>query len=205
VAGVGLLGGTFNPPHLGHLAVARHAREELGLEQLLLIPAHVSPYKPSARDPGPEHRLRMCRLATNGEPGLSVSAIEIERGGSSFTVDTLRAIRATHPDAELTLIMGADTARTLPAWREPGAILELAAVAVAARTGSATREVLETLTEVSGRAGVRFLEMPPIELSSSLVRERVARREPVEQLVGSAVARYIEQHGLYRSAEGAAG
>src|SRR5437660_315879 len=108
------------------LALASHALDALALRRVVLMPAHTSPYKPSAPDPGPEHRLRMCRLLVGGAPGVSVCALEIERGGTSYTVDTLTAIHASHPDAELTFIVGADTASTLPAWREPARLLRLA-------------------------------------------------------------------------------
>ena len=213
---LGILGGTFNPPHLGHLAAARHARRELGLERVLLVPTHTTPYKANAenaedrRDPGPEHRLRMCRLAVEGVDGVSVCAVEIERGGLSYTVDTLRSLHASHPHAELTFIVGADTASTLGSWREPERLLELAQLAVATRAGAARRRVLEALgaIELADGAGgeartgadrVRFLDMPPIDVSSSLVRRRVAGAEAVDDLVGPAVAGYIAEHGLYRA------
>jgi nicotinate-nucleotide adenylyltransferase len=206
---IGILGGTFNPPHAGHIAVARDARRSLGLARLLMVPAMLSPSKAAADDPGPEHRLAMCRLAVEGE-AIEVCPIEIERGGPSYTVDTLRAVHASHPDAELTFIVGADIARTLPSWREPRALLELADLAVAARTGAGRAEVLAAIAglgerdpapvERSGR--VRFLELAPVEVSSSTVRERVAAGVAVEELVGARVARYIADHGLYR--EGAA-
>jgi nicotinate-nucleotide adenylyltransferase len=207
---VGILGGTFNPPHLGHLALAHYAREELALERVLLMPSHIPPHKSAEPDPGAQHRLNMCRLAVDGEPGLSVCSLEIDRPGPSYTVDTLNAIHASHPDAELTFIVGADIARTLPAWREPAKVLELARVAVGARAGACDQEVIETVASLSrssesngvarGRPGageVRFLRMPIVEVSSSIVRERVSRGENVEQLVGPAVASYISEHGLY--------
>ncbi len=203
---LGILGGTFNPPHLGHVAVARHALDELALDRVLLVPAHASPHKSAgghvsgAEDPGPEHRLRMCQLAVEGIDGLAVCDIELERGGLSYTVDTLNSIHASHPDATLTLIVGADTAGTINSWREPERLLELTQLAVAARAGAARRRVLDALDGAS----VRFLEMPTISVSSSRVRERVARGETVEELVGPAVARYIEGHRLYRSSAGAA-
>jgi nicotinate-nucleotide adenylyltransferase len=215
---VGILGGTFNPPHLGHLALARHARDELELERVLVMPAHIPPHKTAEQDPGSQHRVRMCRLAVDGEPRISVCSLEVDRPGPSYTVDTLRDIHASHPDAELTFIVGADIARTLPAWREPAKVLELARMAVGARMGAADEEVLETVASLSrshdgaGVAGsrptagqVRFLRMPVVELSSSIVRERVARGENVEPLVGPAVARYISEHGLYRSRAGLGG
>jgi nicotinate-nucleotide adenylyltransferase len=197
---VGILGGTFNPPHRGHLAVARYARAQLGLARVLLMPAHSSPHKRGEPDPGPEHRLQMCRLAVAEDEQLGVCALEVERGGASYTVDTLRAIRASHPSAELTLIVGADTASTLPRWREPRALLELAELAVVARSGSDERAVRERLRGLLAHdtAGVRFLQMPPVEVSSSLARETAARGAPLEELVGAAVADYINEHALYR-------
>ncbi len=172
-----------------------------------MMPARIPPHKSTEDDPGPEHRLRMCRLCVAGVEGLSVCALEIERGGPSFTVDTLQAIHASHPDAQLTFIVGADTADTLPAWREPARVLELADLAVAARTGSDRTRVLDTVTPLLGRgtgserdrptARVRFLEMPVMEVSSSIARERAARGAPIEDLVGGAVASYIREHGLY--------
>jgi nicotinate-nucleotide adenylyltransferase len=190
---IGILGGTFNPPHLGHLAVARHARAELGLELVLIVPTHTPPHKPHAEDPGPQHRLRMCQLAFDDEPGLSVCAVEIERGGPSYSVDTLQQIHASHPHAELTFIVGADTARTLPSWREPAKLLELAHLAVATRAGSPRTQVLDVLAADS----VSFLEMAPIEVSSSMARARAGHGQPISELVGPAVAAYIAKHQLY--------
>jgi len=195
---IGILGGTFNPPHRGHLALARHARDELGLERVLLMPAHSAPHKGEEGDPGPERRLEMCRLAVDGEAGLEVCALEIERGGPSYTVDTLRAIRQSDPEADLTFIVGADMARTLPAWREPRALVELAGLAVAEREDAGREDVLRALAPLG--ASVRFLEMGMLEVSSSRVRERVEAGESIEGLVAPAVAEYIDAHGLYRAA-----
>jgi nicotinate-nucleotide adenylyltransferase len=200
---LGILGGSFNPPHLGHLAVARHARADLALERVVLMPAHAQPVKGREQDPGPEHRLRMCRLAVADAEGVSVCALEIERGGASYTVDTLRAVHASHPHVELTFIVGADTAGTLPTWREPAALLELAGLGVAARSGSDRGRVLAALAGLGAGGGegaaVRFLDMPAIDISSSQARLRASRGEPIEELVGPAVAGYIAEHGLYRS------
>ena len=196
---VGILGGTFNPPHLGHLAAARRALEQLGLERVVLMPAHTAPHKRDEPDPGAEHRLAMCRLAVAGRDGLEVCGMELERGGASYTVDTLRDIHASHPNAELTLIVGADTAATLPTWREPGALLELADLAVVTRSGSAERDVRERLAPLldAAQARVRFLEMPAVDVSSSEVRSRAARGGSLEELVGRDVADYIHEHELY--------
>ncbi|HEY2536598.1 MAG TPA: nicotinate-nucleotide adenylyltransferase [Solirubrobacteraceae bacterium] len=206
---IGILGGTFNPPHLGHLALARHARLQLDLDHVLLMPANHAPNKPAVKDdPGPEHRLRMCRLAVAEESGVETSALEIERGGTSYTVVTVQAIHDSYPDAELTLIVGADTALTLPGWREPARLLEMTArVAVAQRDGSDLGEIkaaLDPLLASSERGAepgqhLITLRMTPVAISSSLVRRRVLAGEPVVELVGDRVSDYIAKHGLYRT------
>ncbi|HUB36063.1 MAG TPA: nicotinate-nucleotide adenylyltransferase [Solirubrobacteraceae bacterium] len=199
---IGILGGTFNPPHRGHLALARSARAELDLEQVLLMPANVAPNKRSeAADPGPAHRLAMCRLAVASDaPGIEASSLEVERGGVSYTIDTLRAIHEHEGDVELTLIVGADTARTLAGWREPAQLLELAELAVAQRDGVGSEDVREALLGLHPSPRVRLLRMQEIAVSSSEVRERVGQGLPVGELVGEAVAAYIGEHGLYASA-----
>lgn len=194
---VGVLGGMFNPPHLGHLELARAAARELALDRVLLIPASVPPHKPAIWDPGAEHRLRMCRLAGAGDLLLEVSTIELERPGPSYTVDTLRSIRASDPDAELTLIVGADMARTLGSWREPREILKLARLAVAERNDTGRRQVLDALAPLGGEHRVSFVDMPRHDISSSLVRRRLTAGEPIGELVGVEVARYIAEHELY--------
>jgi nicotinate-nucleotide adenylyltransferase len=196
--GLGILGGAFNPPHRGHVALARHALRELGLERVLLMPARLSPGKPVEDDPGPKHRLEMCRLAVAGVAGVRVCALELEREGPSYTVDTLRALHAAHPATALTFILGADVAATLPTWHEAQALPALARFAVALRVGG------PPITEASEAGGVTLvpLPMPMIEASSSLVRARVRRGEPVAELVGAEVASYIAAHGLYRAPVG---
>jgi nicotinate-nucleotide adenylyltransferase len=207
---VGILGGTFNPPHIGHVALARHARPELGLDRVLLMPANLPPNKlVLGDDPGPAHRLRMCRLAVADEPGVEASALEIERGGTSYTVDTVQAIHDAHPDAELTLILGADTARTLPGWREPARLLEMTRVAVAQRDELDLYEVSSRLASLTAppapgpgsQLRLRTLRMAPVAASSSAVRHLIAAGEPVTELVGERVAGYIAEHGLYRTAD----
>jgi nicotinate-nucleotide adenylyltransferase len=194
----------FNPPHVGHLALARAAVNELALERVLLTPALVPPHKPAKWDPGAEHRLRMCRMAVGEDPRLGVCTLELERPGPSYTVDTLRAIHASQPDAELTLILGADVASTLGSWREPQEILKLARLAVAERDGVTPQEVRDALAPQRGalaplRAAreISFLRMAPHDVSSSLVRRRVTAGAQIEELVGSEVADYITQHELY--------
>jgi nicotinate-nucleotide adenylyltransferase len=194
---LGILGGTFNPPHLGHVAIARHARSELGLERVVLMPAGAPPHKPIAQDPGAERRLAMCRLLVDGLAGVCVSALELERDGPSYTVDTLRSVHESHLQAELTFVVGADIASTVPGWHEAPELLRLAKLAVAERPGSDRRAVLAALAPLENQARVRFLDAPLLEVSSSAVRERAGAGEPIEQLVGAGVADYIAEHGLY--------
>lgn len=196
---------------MGHLAVARHARAQLGLERVLLMPASVSPHKPPVADPGPSHRLRMCELAVAPADGVLACGLEVRRGGTSYTVDTLEEVHAKHPDARLTFIVGADTALTLCSWRRPRRIVELARLAVAMRAGCTREDMLAALAPLYAGAGadggvgehVDFLSMPPVEASSSQVRARVARGQAVDELVGAAVAGYIAEHRLYAAPIGA--
>lgn len=162
------------------------------------MPASWPPHKPVAQDPGAAQRLEMCRLLVAGVERVSVCALELEREGPSYTVDTVSAIKTSHPDAELTFIVGADIAATIPAWHEPRRLLELAGVAVAARSGTDRRAVLDALAPLAPPAPrVHFLDSPVLDVSSSLVRERAAAEEPIEGLVGADVAGYIVEHGLY--------
>jgi nicotinate-nucleotide adenylyltransferase len=204
VASIGILGGTFNPPHVGHVAVAVYAREQLGLERVLLMPAAIPPHKGPGQDPGAEHRLRMCELAVADVAGVEACGLELDRGGMSYTVDTLQSIHESHPQAQLTFVVGADTASTLASWREPARLLDLARLAVATRTGTDREAVRATVASILGERAadgrLDYLEMGPVEVSSSLVRTRAAEHAPLEDLVGVAVAGYIEQQGLYANA-----
>ena len=209
LARLGILGGTFNPPHVGHIACVRAALAQLGLGRVLMVPARVPPHKQFA-DPGLEHRFEMCRLTAaaaaagaGGVGGVGVSRIELERPGPSYTVDTLVALHGKAPDAELTLIVGSDMAVDLPTWRDPEGILGLANLAVAARTGAERETVRHRLAALRGADRVAFLEMQEVDVSSSLVRERVARGLEIDDLVAPGVAEYIGEHGLYRTLEAA--
>jgi nicotinate-nucleotide adenylyltransferase len=200
VARVGLLGGTFNPPHIGHLVCAACAREELGLEVVRLLPASLPPHKEIADDPGVDVRVELCRLAADGEPGVEVSLADIDRGGPSFTADTLRALHDASPGDELTFIVGGDMALSFPEWREPGAILSLARLGVAER-GARRQDILDRLSVLDGAADrVDFFDMPRIDISSSLIRSRVAAGRSIRHLVPAPVRERIDALGLYRHA-----
>ncbi len=194
---VGILGGTFNPPHLGHLMCARQAHAQLSLDRLLIIVAAVPPHKEVPDDPGIDHRVAMCRLIADSEPWLEVSELEVGRGGPSYTITTLTEIHASQPGDELTLIVGGDMASTLPAWHQPEAILELASLAVAERSGMRRAEVVDQLRLLAGGENASFLDTPRFDVSSSQVRQRVRDGQEIRDLVPDAVADYIEQRRLY--------
>jgi len=196
---LGILGGTFNPPHIGHLVCAQEAHAQLALDRVVLMPAPRPPHKRVAADPGAEARFELCRHAVAGDERFAVSRLELDRPGKSWTVDTLRALRDETPQDDLTFIVGGDMARSLPTWREPEAVLELATLAVAERAGSEREDIRGALRGLGAAAGehVRFFDMPRIEVSSSLVRERVATGRPIRYLVPDAVAEAIAQNGWY--------
>jgi nicotinate-nucleotide adenylyltransferase len=196
---IGLLGGTFNPPHVAHLVCAQEAWAQLGLDRVLLLPVHTPPHKLTDGDPGVEHRVALCEAAVAGDERLGVSRAEADVPGRSYTVDTLNRLHEARPEDQLTFIVGGDMAASLPGWREPQAILELCSIGVAAREGVGSEQVLERLdTELPGAARkIRFFDMPRIDISSTLVRRRVAAGQPVRYLVPDAVAGYIQREGLY--------
>jgi len=198
VARVGILGGTFNPPHVAHLVCASEAVEQLALDRVLLTPVATPPHKVMATDPGAGERLELCRLAVAGDERLGVCDLEVERGGPSFTVATLRELHERAPEDDLTFIVGGDIALGLPSWHEPEAVLGLATLAVAERSGAGRHDVAERLEQAfPGRASVRFFDMPRIDVSSSQIRRRVAEGRPIRYLVADAVAQRIVRGGLY--------
>ncbi|MCW3014180.1 MAG: nicotinate (nicotinamide) nucleotide adenylyltransferase [Solirubrobacterales bacterium] len=199
MARVGVLGGTFNPPHIGHLVMAQEALDQLALDRVVLMPVHTPPHKELHADPGPDVRAHLCRLAVQGDERLHVSTREIDREGPSYTVQTLREIAAEQPRDELVFIVGGDMALSLPTWKEPEAILALATLAVAAREGTAREDIVARVGALKGaRERVRFFDMPRLDLSSSDIRRRAAAGRPVRYLVPPAVADYLGLDGLYR-------
>ncbi len=165
---------------------------------MLWVPTRVPPHKPLPDDPGPRVRLELCELAVAGDERFEVSAIELERDGPSYTVDTLRALREQAPERDLIFIAGGDMARSLPSWREPEQVLALATFGVAERAGAARRDIAEQLDTLSGNGGrVAFFAMPRIDISSSDIRRRTAEGRSIRYLVPDAVADAIAERGLY--------
>lgn len=202
----GVLGGAFNPPHVGHLLLAQEAVATLGLDELVLVPTGDAPHKRIDPEPGPAVRLVLARAAVGDAPGLSVSPVEVDREGPSFAYRTLELLADEDPGSELTFVMGADVAAGLERWMRPERVVELARIAVAGRPGfepAATDAVLDRL----GAARAARIEMPPIGVSSTMIRERIAARLPIRWMVPEAVERLIGERGLYGAygAYGAAG
>jgi nicotinate-nucleotide adenylyltransferase len=197
VARLGLLGGTFNPPHIGHLVCAQEALSQLELDRVELIPVQTPPHKELPDDPGVDVRLEMCRLAVAGDSRLTVSDVEAVRPGPSYTVDTLEALAG---EDDLTFIVGGDMAWSLPAWREPGKVMSLARLGVAEREGVRRADILEHLSGALPGAADRidFFDMPRLDISSSDIRRRVGAGRSIRYLVPDAVAGYVESEGLYR-------
>jgi len=199
VARIGILGGSFNPPHLAHLVCASEAAAQLDLDRVLLTPVAAPPHKDADRDPGPQERLELCRLAIGDDERLGVCDVEVVRGGPSYTVDTLRQLHARTPEDHLTFIVGGDIALGLPDWHEPEAVLGLARLAVAERSGAGREEIAERLTaSFPGAPPALFFDMPRLDISSSQIRRRVAQGAPIRYLVPEPVAEQIARRKLYR-------
>jgi nicotinate-nucleotide adenylyltransferase len=202
MAEIGILGGTFNPPHIGHLVMIHDARDQLGLDRVVLMPVARPPHKEAPDDPGADVRLRLCRLAAQGDDHVEVSDLEISRGGASFTVDTLRALHEREPEHALTFIVGGDMAQSLPSWRDPEVILGLARLAVAERDGLRREDLAERLAPLHDGDRIVFFDMPRIDISSSTIRHRVAAGRSIKYLVPDPVVQEIEARHLYRQAVG---
>lgn len=197
-AAIGVLGSAFNPPHLGHLALAQEALWQLGLEEVVLVPTGRAPHKRIAEDPGREARMEMTRLAAAEDDRFSVSALEVEREGPSYTYETLEALAEERADTELVFVMGADAAVGLESWRWPERVVELASLAVARREGVSDAEVATVMRSLGCDGRATMLEMPQFGVSSSAVRERAKQGRPLRYLVPQPVADYIEEKGIYR-------
>lgn len=196
---IGVFGGMFNPPHHGHMICAQEARQQLDLDRVLLMPAGDPPHRDVDLDdlPTRDLRLRMAELAVRVQPGIEVSTLELDRDGPSYSGDTLAELAQQHPEAELTLIIGADQALTFGQWRSPQQIARLAEVAIATRTGADWTAATAEVERAGGRAPLGF-EMPRIDISSTLVRAHVRQGRSVAHLVPAGVGELIEQQGLYR-------
>lgn len=189
-----IFGGSFDPPHVGHLLAAEDAYELLSLDRIVLVPASSQPLKVGRIVAGAEHRLAMARLLVEGDGRFEVSAVEVERSGLSFTVDTLNHFARFYPAAERYLLLGADVLATFGQWREPERVLQLARPAVLQRQGDEPAALPAGL----GATDVQRLATRRVDVSSTEIRERVRRGKSIRGFVTDHVAAYIARNGLYR-------
>ena len=188
---LGIFGGSFDPPHLGHLLPVIDASESLALDAVRFVPAANQPFKAGRAVASPAHRLAMTERLVAGIPGFAADPTETERSGLSFTVDTLASIAAAAPGAELVLLLGADAFALFDQWREPDRIRRLASVAVMVRGG-------DVMPDAGVRAGVQLLQTRRVDISSTELRARVADGRTIRGFVPDAVADYVAAHRLYR-------
>ncbi|MDP3766584.1 MAG: nicotinate-nucleotide adenylyltransferase [Dehalococcoidia bacterium] len=194
---LGVLGGTFDPVHVGHLVLAEQAREQLGLTRVLWVPAGDPWRKSEGAVTEARHRVEMVRLAIADHAAFELCGLEVERPGPTYTVDTLEALRAERADSELVLLLGQDALEDLPSWREPRRIAELATLAVAGRAAQADAQGLERVLPGS-RGGVVRIDMPRVDVSSTDLRQRAGAGKSLRYLVPAEVDEYIRRHGLYQ-------
>ena len=194
---VGLMGGTFDPIHVGHLAIAAEARDALGLERILFVPAGIPPHKRAGEVTATHHRVAMVALAIEDNEAFELSRIEVDRPGPSYTVDTVESLAE---GADVTVILSAETFRELPTWHEPERLFAAASVAVVPREGYPSPDPDWLSATFPGReVRVRYLDGPRLGLSSTDIRARVATGRSIRYLVPPAVAAYIAANGLYQA------
>ena len=195
---LGVLGGAFNPPHVGHLLLAQEARWSLELDELLLMTTGQAPHKEIEDDPGAEVRLEMTRLAAAVAEGVEVSGLEVERDEPSYTYRTLELLSEQHPGRELWFLMGADMAAGLAQWVNPERVAELARLGVVPRPGVGMGAVDSALERFGAADRAEIIQMPLCGVSSTLIRERTAAGKPLRHLIPDPVIEFIEARGLYR-------
>ncbi|MCX6121495.1 MAG: nicotinate-nucleotide adenylyltransferase [Ignavibacteriales bacterium] len=187
---IGIFGGTFDPPHKGHLAIAKQAKKQLGLHCVYFVPAYIPPHKQQHSSTMAQHRLKMLKLAVSGKKEFKVSTIELRRRGISYTVDTLKTFKRRFPNAELILIIGADNLAQFNSWKSPKRILKLASLAVYKRKGF--RLLLK-----DSSIDYFLLKGRMLCISSTEIRNRIKMGFPIRGLVPNALIRYINQYSLY--------
>jgi nicotinate-nucleotide adenylyltransferase len=195
---LGIYGGSFDPVHNGHLALARACQRQAGLDEVWFMPTAVQPLKQKGPHATDAQRVDMLELATRDVPSWRVSTLEIDRGGKSYTVDTLRQLSEELPEAVLFFLMGADAVRDVPQWREPEEIFRLATPLVVRRAGESEPDMKALEAVAAANKQPRLLEMPAHDISSSEIRRRVAAAEPIVDLVPPEVAAFIAAHHVYR-------
>ena len=196
---LGILGGTFDPPHLGHVHIAEAALSQLQLDKVLFAPVGLQPLKQEHPATAPEHRARMVELAIADDPRLALSRVDLDRPGPHYTVDLLTLIHQQYPAAALWFIMGEDSLSDLLRWRDPACVIQLARLAVLRRPGYEPDWPVLDQALPDLRASIDWIEHPEIGISASEIRQRIHSGLPVEQLVPPKVLQYILDQQLYRN------
>ncbi|MAT16382.1 MAG: nicotinic acid mononucleotide adenylyltransferase [Planctomyces sp.] len=194
---LGLLGGTFDPIHLGHLILAEACREACQLDEIWFLPTGKPPHKVAAEITPARQRIEMLEMALAGARQFKINDMEVKRGGTTYTVDTLAELREQDPDRELYFLIGADSLHDFPMWREPERIAELATLLVVNRAGRAMPDLDSIPQKI--RRSVEVVTIPDIGIASSDLRQRVSEGRSIRYQVPRAVEVYIDQHGLYRA------
>lgn len=200
---IGVFGGSFDPVHLGHLLIAEQFLSELSLDKVKFIPAKISPFKQTYTPTSDKHRLEMLKLAIGAHPKFEVDPIEIQRGGVSYTIDTIEQLQSNEPDATWFLLIGADSLKDFKKWKSPEQLLRTVKLVVANRGGHpepdwqelggiASPEEIQSIMQ-------RRLDIPVVEISSTSIRERIEKNRSIRYLVPAPVEVYIQEHQLYRS------
>ncbi|HEY6639067.1 MAG TPA: nicotinate-nucleotide adenylyltransferase [Solirubrobacterales bacterium] len=195
---MGVLGGAFNPPHVGHLLLAQEARWQLELDAVLLMVTNRAPHKEIEDDPGADVRMEMARLATDGEEGVEASDLEVGRDEVSYSYRTLELLTEEEPGRELYFLLGADMAAGLASWKEPERVVELARLGVVPRPGIGIGAVKSALERLGASDRAEIIDMPLCGASSTTVRQRAREGRPLRHLVPDRVIGLIEERGLYR-------
>lgn len=186
---IGILGGTFNPIHLGHLILAEQAHDRLSLDKVIFIPTYLPPHKSGKGVLSAEHRLNMVKLATKGNPHFEVSDVEIQREGKSYSIDTLKHIKEKYPESKIYFLIGQDIVSDLKTWKDIDEVLKLAVFVVFNRKG---------YPQVESEVPCRSLEMPVIDVSSTFLRKNIRSGHSVKYLLPDAVEKYLEKEKLFK-------
>ncbi len=190
---IGILGGTFDPPHNGHIAIAETAIRKLKLEEVIFVPAKLPPHKSSEKISSRQDRLAMLRLAVGGKERIEISEIEFDRRGPSYTVDTLAELQKQNPDDEFYFLIGADNISEMESWHQPEKILEMVKVVAAGRPGFSAAGKFAAMIE--------SFDMTPVNISSTIIREKVRSDQSISGLLPAAVEEYILKQKLYKTNE----
>lgn len=194
---IGIYGGSFNPPHLGHQMLAQELTERLGLDKLIIIPSNISPQKSHNGNIDPIHRINMCKLLFNDEK-YSVSDCEIKRGGKSYTFDTLNFIKSKYNDAELYLFMGSDMLLSFHKWYRYEDILSMCTLCAISREDDKTHtEMLQYSADMLKNGNVIVFDVIPVQVSSSQIRETIRSGKCCDELLDDRISSYIKEHNLY--------